>query len=183
MLENIKEKDIYNAIIKALKIQQYIDIQNMYGKIDVTKDKDFQRIYKGYYRLRRDDAWCKVYFNVLKESNKSTMLSEILNRLYDENKGDNKKVELSFATKLMHTINPNLPIYDSHVANMLKLDKITGSGKEKIESAEKVYRQLQDRYKGLSHLADKFDKVLSNVNISKTKKIDTVLYWQVGDNV
>jgi len=55
-----------------------------------------------------------------------------------------KKLHLSFATKLLHTLNNKLPIYDSHIVDVLGLPPPTypSSLERRVEQREDIYQKL-----------------------------------------
>lgn len=60
------------------------------------------------------------------------------------------RIFLSFVTKLLHTQNKKLPIYDSRIACVLKLQKQEGSEvDEKINNREQIYSELREDFKVL----------------------------------
>ena len=62
-----------------------------------------------------------------------------------------KKLHLSFATKLLHTLNNKLPIYDSRVSGVLGLHQTTfpNSVKKRIEQRTSIYNALSECFSKL----------------------------------
>jgi hypothetical protein len=94
------------------------------------------------------------------------------------------QVEASFSSKLLSTVNPNMPIWDIYVLKNLGLKMKLGKPQDKIEQAIKLHRDIHETYMRLvksewGRLAiTKFNEVLPNDNwISDTKKIDFFI-WQ-----
>ncbi len=145
----------------------YITKNFKQGKID----DEFKRKYKYFYvmdraGLTRPDHF-NEYFKLLKK--KETSLAVILKKLYKipRQTGDNA-LFLSFASKLMHTINNKLPIYDRNISAILDLPKTKDNNlnlEQKIDQRIKIYNELKYKFNKL--LNDK--KVLSLVNSLRIK--------------
>jgi hypothetical protein len=106
----------------------YEEIMRRYEENGVT-DLVFRFLFRSFYRLDNaglTDEWKEEFFSLLKR--KETNLRTLLDKLHEipTLRGHNS-FQLSFATKLLHTLNPHLPIYDSIVAK--KLD-VTLNGKK-----------------------------------------------------
>lgn len=81
---------------------------------------------------------------------KENSLSNILKNLYEiPGYGDKHKLFLSFGTKLLHTIDKNLPIYDGNIAHILELPKQASlsSLEEKIQNRISIYNELKECFK------------------------------------
>lgn len=99
----------------------------VYEWLEAHKEKPenpvFQFVFRSYYRI--DNAgltpdWKMRYFEYLGQ--KERRLEVILEGLYHiPTKKEVKSLQFSFATKLLHTLDTNLPIYDSKVADLLGL--------------------------------------------------------------
>lgn len=126
------------------------------------------------------------FFELLAE--KKTNLETILSELYKipTLKGKNT-IQFNFATKLLHTIDKNKPIFDSGVAKLTNL-KPKGSDKDtKIRSCieiynslEKLHAELKEDYKikeVISKFRSKFK--VDDENISDTKVLDFIM-WSLG---
>lgn len=89
-----------------------------------ASDHEFEQLFTNYYGMNVGGGLTrpqkKKFFDLLFSKEKETDLEKILINLHgaDENK---PTWFLSFATKLRHTVNTRLPIYDSRVASTLVL--------------------------------------------------------------
>jgi hypothetical protein len=76
-------------------------------------------------------------------------LTQVTHQLYEastDNRG-RRSIQFSFATKLMHTVNPHLPIYDSMVAEFFFFQRPTNEGtEERIGDYIAFYNFLIDEY-------------------------------------
>ena len=83
-----------------------------------TNDKDFQDVYYDFYLKARwavmsDEENSKAYFDELQAITENSNLMDVIEDL--KNTMNKKNLEFSLGSKLLHTRNPNSPIYDSKV--------------------------------------------------------------------
>ena len=107
-----------------------------------------------------------------------------------------KRVEASFTSKLLATVNPNIAVWDSNVLSHLDNVKVPYSLKDKDEQIKRTvdsYKNLINTINALKNNEGKmfievFDKTLESVKlestyplskVTSTKKIDLVL-WSLG---
>ena len=89
------------------------------------------------------------------------------------------KIEISFASKLLHTVNPDYPIWDSQINKKLGIR----NSKKTINDAVKAYDELCTRY-ALMKKDQQFKTFVFNFDslfpkftwITETKKIDFYLW-------
>lgn len=123
-------------------------------------DESFQRIFCKFYILNGARGLTKLqketFFKLL--SQKKNNIKEILIKLYNIPGYQNShKLFLSFGTKLLHTTNFNLPIYDGNVAYVL--------GLKKQENLNTVEEKILNRINIYEELKSRFISLLSNVKI------------------
>ncbi len=175
-------QEILTDMIKqSFGIERYAYIVKELQKRNVSKDKDYQRTYNAFYVVRRDAKWRKIYFDYFEKhkNNKKLSFEEVIQYLYQQT----GLVESSFSSKLLSTINPQMPIWDLYVLKNLGLETRVGKPLYKLEQSVKLYREIRDYYLGLSE--SKWGKeVISVFNItlpqykwiSDVKKIDFFLW-------
>jgi hypothetical protein len=96
------------------------------------------------------------FFEIL--SKKTNDLEIFLRELYEvPGHKDKKSIHLSFGTKLLHTLNENLPIYDSNVARILDLPK--------QKSFDSLDLKIANRISIYNELINDYDALLKNSNI------------------
>lgn len=105
-----------------------------------------------FYRMNGarglNDPQKKEFFGLL--SAKKTDLEKILRALYKvPGYGKKRKLFLSFGTKLLHTVNETLPIYDGNISHVLELSAPTPytSLAWGIENRISIYKELKDKFK------------------------------------
>lgn len=169
-----KDMEHYAAIIEKAHI------------IDVSCDADFQREFNYFYRVRRDEAWRKSFYTLFEACKKREALSfsYILRELHRLT----GRVEASFSSKLLATLNVQMPIWDSIVLAKLGIKPRTYRNHEKrLEETAACYEQIVYWYrgflqsKGAGAVLDAFDCVFPMcADFSDVKKID-FLIWGSGD--
>ena len=182
----IDAQKVFSSIIeKSLNMTYYAEIMKSFPLVDAGSDQDFQRAYGYFYRVRRNQEWRSIYFRYM-ESCKTSIPSfkDALIYLYDKT----GNVEPSFTTKLLATLNADLPIWDSIVLGHLGLE-LTGRGKaEKLENAVVLYDRLLAWYreylqtKNAKESISAFDAALPRYRwLSDTKKIDFMMWGNRGE--
>lgn len=113
-------------------------------------DDNFKNVFCAFYVVNGpmglNDAQKKEFFKLL--SLKENSLEKILRRLYEvPSYEQNQKLYLSFATKLLHTIDNNLPIYDRNIAYVLNLEnQIAGTLEIRIKNRIDIYNELKNNF-------------------------------------
>ena len=167
-------------------IEKYIRIMDLIRETDVSENDEFQHLFNGFYQVRRNEEWRKVFYSFMEErKDAAPSIEEILTFL--ANNTPRKSVELSFASKMLHTIDSNYPIYDKKVASFLKLEGpvVSWSNEAKIEHQVKNYNAIiawyqTSRAKSLIHL---FDEIVPEyrTKIGDVKKIDFIIWRGLSD--
>jgi hypothetical protein len=172
---------------KSLKSYAFISREFKKGKVLTG---GFQKIYKDFYVLTAaglTQEFFDEYFQLLE--NKETDLKKILKILskIPRRKGD-YAVELSFASKLIHTVDNNSPIFDKNVANVLGI---------KLNYKEDLDERIEDRVRAYELLKRKFAVLLKNpevqeiisdfkeklcADINNVKMLDFIL-WKLGEDL
>lgn len=170
-----------SVFVSSFKISKYKDIMERVDAVDVSKDIKFQRTFNGFYKVRRNEAWRNHYYNLfqnMKECN-NTEFGYVLEQLYKLI----GNVEASFASKMIATLNPQMPIWDQNVLKNLGIKQIESGGTKKLWEAERLYGRMIDWYGSFlktdnaHQYIEKFNQVLPDyVWVSDVKKIDFYLW-------
>ena len=143
-------------MLKIKGVAKYLEIMELAANGVSPTDPEFQKLFDGFYRIRRDSAWREEYYRLFDEyltayrkTGACPTFGDVLEELYKRT----GQVEPSFASKLLHTLNPDKPIWDKNVLAVLEA-KGEISGKYsyslpdavKIEKAKEIYRGLEDFY-------------------------------------
>ena len=169
-------KVIETRIAESMGFDKYKQIMEMVHKTDVSSDSYFQRTFNGFYRVRRNayDLFEKVKVN-------NPSFEFIIKTMYEAT----GNIEASFSSKMLATINPNMPIWDRYVVQNLCLN-MTGKTKEdQLKCAVMLYDQMLSWYSdflqtenGRNCIAE-FDRTLPGyVWMNDVKKIDFYL-WSI----
>lgn len=170
---------------KESGIKKYVSIMDILHSCDVSKDKYFQKLYKGFYRLRLPATeYYKEYFNYLEgsKSNKSLNFENVIEYISNVT----GRVEASFSSKILATINPNMPVWDNNIFSNLSIKKPIGNFKDKIVQSVSIYNELCNYYKeflntnNAKQIIKLFDDIFPQYNsITDIKKIDLAI-WSLG---
>lgn len=146
---------------------------------------EFRRKYCGFYRVRRDQAWQREYFGLMDRyaKRKGVAFGEILLRLWQKT----GRLECSFASKMLATLDDSMPIWDGRVLSALSL-KLTGkTPEEKLSNAVLLYERIVSWYGEFQkteqafEMVRRFDETFPGLSeISSVKKIDFFLWAGKG---
>lgn len=163
---------------KKKAMHRYADIMAM---ADDPGSAVFQKRYCGFYRVRRNAAWRSEYFRLMEtlQQQGNASFAEILQQLY-QSAG---QVEASFSSKLLATLNDDMPIWDSMVLTALQL-RLTGSrASERLANAVILYDQICRWYQAFLQTETAKDWVRrfdcefpEFASFSRTKKTDYILW-------
>ena len=181
-------------------VRDYLEIMNLYQNTDFGIDSDFAIKFDAFFRVRRNKEWREIFFKLFAEvkrgnetrpSDFKTIL-EALHMLLNElnqkaPQSVRSTIEASFASKMLHTVNPDMPIWDSIVLSKLDFAKevqpykMSGlNDKARLNKCEEVYNKLIDWYKGedAEKLEKQFDTDFPEYKdkLGRTKKIDFMLW-------
>lgn len=177
--EDKRSFDYYNYILTEFKTG------------NIVNNNEFKKIYTKFYVLigaGLTPEFLDRYFELLEK--RETNLKKILSELskIPRRKGD-YAVELSFASKLIHTINNDQPIYDSRVAKIFNIKFNYG--------IKDINERINDRLTAYNLLKKEFNEVLADqevkeivkrfkgrlkVNIGDVKMLDFML-WKLGEMI
>lgn len=168
----VKNEKIYKMMTDYLRIQD--DYAKGSGTINSV---EFQKFYCYYYKLRFVSPGFKTeYFEIMDEINSGTKyyFEDIAARL-DPIDG---KHQFSFITKLMHTTDDRLPIYDSLVAKNLaiKHPKTVSDRLAILQDMIKLYADLAADPAFLAMIKEFDDVFPLCTRMSFAKKCDFILW-------
>ena len=114
-------------------------------------DEDFQKVFCRFYILNGarglTHSQKEIFFKLLHQ--KKLSLNKIIKTLYNiPGYQNSRRLFLSFGTKLLHTTDTNLPIYDGNIANVLGLikQKNLNTLEEKISNRLGIYDELKSQF-------------------------------------
>ena len=181
---NINLDQAKESLIKKEKqINKYFEIMNEFNSNSFFINDEFKTKFKGFYRIRqRSKDFYDLYFNYLIKNKENNYLNfeEVLKYFYQET----NKFEKSFGSKLLATINPNMPVWDSIVLEKMGLKEPNANDVDRMEKLIKLYETIilwYDEYlekENTKSSIDLFDSVFPNNNITNIKKVDLIL-WSI----
>lgn len=171
--------------ITTAKLNAYALTQNRLRQVDVSTDQQYQTTYNGFYRVRLPftEAY-STYYNLIEQNknNNNPSLTYILNELLTAT----QRVETSFGSKLLATVNPNVAPLDSVVLGHLNLHLPTRTGQSdsaRIQQCVNVHNQLVNEMNQLitlpeyRQLKSRFEQRFPGYNFTDVKILDLLL-WQ-----
>lgn len=189
IIEKIVRADIallFSDENKKRGVQKYAEILQSFSSTNVSLDEVFQKKFNGFYRVRRNADWQKVYYALMEESKYTPVtFAFVLSSLF----ATLGRVEASFSSKLLHTLNKDMPIWDRWVLQNLNLEppKQHWSKERKINACALLYDDIVEWYKKTLSMEEIQQKILQFDAFfpeykwfSQTKKLDFFL-WQIRD--
>ena len=182
----MEDKGIVQAIQEARKsIDQYLKIMELFPNVDVSRNQEFQRIFIAFYKVRRPLEWCKEYYSYMDKHKKVAISFEsVLEDLYQIFDG---RHEASFSSKLTHTLDPDQPIWDSHVLQYLNLKAPYNGSNNRLERIKAVYQSIREWYATKTQseegqlIITTFDRLVEKHElVTDLKKIDFYI-WKRGN--
>lgn len=162
-------------------LEKYRWLQAELQARDVARDREFQRRFNAFYRVRRNEAWRDAFYELFeREKSDRRPFSDVLRALYDTT----GRTEASFTSKLVASVDPDLPVIDAFVLKNLGLRLPYSRGIE-----ERLIRltQLHDHIRSLysdyvdSHIGRRlvatFEYAYPGSGLTPVKMLDLVL-WQ-----
>ena len=182
MLEKINfEKTNWDAIQKGH--DQYKWIMN---NLD-NQNEEFRKKFAAFYKINLGLKQCEdqlFFFNLLSLciSSKNDDYADVL-KLLSEKTGRN---EMSFTSKIVATVNPQMPIIDKIICGHLKISRprYAALARRKTKSVD-IFKEIKNIYKAFLNtpkgemLLKTFNEkiIQDNFNTTDIKKLDFML-WQ-----
>lgn len=122
---------------------------------DVSQHQEFQQQYSSYWALNGaglGQRFRGAYFSLLEQAKCSpehATVEGITRKLYEVpiNAKEQKALQFSFASKLVHMVNPRLPVYDRMVESFYFLPRsYTGTPEKKLANLMRSYQFLVNEY-------------------------------------
>ena len=172
---------IQSSLVRSWGLEGYARIQRTVRETDVSSDADFQRFYNRFYRVRRNAEWQARYYAIMEREkvNPSTAFGDVLREMHELT----GNVEASFTSKMIATLHPDRPIWDSLVLARLGLRLKGTTAQAKLENAVDVYGKIVSWYETYLATGDAeknirlFDELLPGYAwLTPVKKVDFLLW-------
>jgi len=167
-------------------LKKYETIMKLFHATDVSRNLDFQRTFNGFYRVKlKSKEFYQTFYEFLElNKNKEISFQETIEHFFK--KFD--RLESSFSSKILATINPNQPVWDSEVLKRLNLRSpgYNLSPETRFLRILETYNKICNWYDDFlktdvsKKMLDMFNQKIPNANITDVKKIDFIL-WQTRD--
>jgi hypothetical protein len=118
-------EDLLAELDRISDVPRYIELRRRLFAGDVATDENFHALYRTYWQMnvaRLGDPFYFRYFALLESLKKNgagflgTIDATIRELALISNTTERPSLQFSFATKLLNTIDPRLPVYDSYVS-------------------------------------------------------------------
>jgi hypothetical protein len=141
----------HQTIIGSIPPQYVKQYERIRENVAQADNAEYQKDYKDFWRMNvsqlSKDFYAR-YFGLLKAPT-TPDLSGLCDTLYEVSTrlDGTRTLQFSFATKLLHILNPHLPVYDSRVARFFLLKAHTsGTVKERTEKLTAFHNFLVADY-------------------------------------
>lgn len=169
-------------LASSMGLDRYQFIMERVKKTDVSADAEFQRIFNGFYLIRRNEAWRKIYYKHFENIKSGVPTFEsILTHMYERT----GNIEPSFSSKMLATIFPEKPIWDRYVVQNLNMELVGATKQERLENAIILYANIEKWYADFMQTEkakgciEVFNRAMPGyTHISNIKKIDSIL-WSI----
>jgi hypothetical protein len=184
-MPEITDDNLAQALPKIEKpLKKYLWLQERAKLANPEDDDEFCRKFSGFYRVRRGADWRRAYFSLLGEMRDGHAdFRTCLTRLYDKT----GRVEASFTSKLVATLDPTLPVLDSVVLRHLHLKLPVWNDTDRLKQSAAIYQNLIDKMTEIiDSLAGKrviaafrqYSNDFRNAGITDMKIVD-LIFWQI----
>lgn len=179
-----KRQDAIFAMLakRGCDLERYARTLANLKRTDVSADTDYQRDFNALYGLRRNALWRGTFYWML-ESCKACPevdFGEVLMELLEKT----GRVEASFASKLIATVNPKRAIYDSIVRENLGIPSRTYGSSRRIErlcedyEAIQLHHEKQIEAQAYRSLRGRFDREFPKFQHFSDLKVLDLMIWQ-----
>jgi hypothetical protein len=168
----------------ARGLEQYLWLQEHRDSSNILTDPVYRRRFNGFYRVRRATEWQDTFYRLLQRTKaKPVTFGQVLRALHRAT----GRYEASFATKLVATIRPEMPVIDSVVLKNLGLSLPRHNVPDRLARLQRLHETLRSRYRAFlqsdtgRYLVKRFRQKYPGARISNVKMLDLVL-WQTRPN-
>ena len=193
-INKIEQEIIAN--INQIDLDTYNSIQEDFQKGNVNSNSSFQTRFSSFYRLNGaalTPEFKSTYYSIMEKNRNNTdfedfQIKEIILELFNyENYQGDKCIQFSFTTKLIHTINNDLPIYDSMIKKVFgfKGPHYYNNTNEKIGIYMNQYNSIKETYRQiikndmLSSVVTLFNSKFTGYSLGDIKTLDFI-FWTAG---
>lgn len=181
------ETVIEDSLELAFNLKTYTYMIEEIQNSTFTASEKFKKAYNGFYKVRqKNQFWYDSYYALMEQQKtKNASFEDLLWEMFQIN----HSIEVSFVSKLMATINPDLPIWDQYVIRNLGYEKrwqrsASASTEQRINIAVEIYDAIKQWYENYIYSEEgkaciqAFDRALPKYadKLTPVKKIDYLLW-------
>lgn len=162
-------------------LEQYLWLQSkVASSSQFHEDSEFRKKFNRFYRVRRASAWQNAFYGLMARARRNHLQFHAVIEALRESTG---RLETSFASKLLATLNPSMPVIDSVVLKNLNMRLPSATAPDRVIKVCKLHESLAACFaaylqseNGL-YLVSQFKVKYPNAKITPIKMLDLVL-WQ-----
>jgi hypothetical protein len=181
MTINLTEEAIDTAISRlGPYVETYLWLQAQRDACDVRSEASYRKRFNAYYKVRRGRDWQDKFFELLeRRKGRTSSFAEILDALHRAT----GRYEASFASKLLATIDPQMPVIDSIVLRNLDVRLPAYGSDHRRSRIIELHGRLRASLNGFlatdvgRYLVKRFRAVYPDADVAEIKMLDLVL-WQ-----
>lgn len=165
-------------------LTRYLWLQKHRDAGDLRANSVYRKQFNSFYRVRRGRDWQDKFYKLLEgKKGQAVGFAEVLHALHQAT----GRYEASFASKLLATINPEMPVLDSVVLGNLNLSLPAYSSRDRAARIERLHDTLVSWFRAFlptetgRYLVERFRTEYPHAAISEVKMLDLVL-WQTRPN-
>jgi hypothetical protein len=171
----------------AWSIERYRQTIDGLASCNVATDQAYRRNFIRFYQMRLPRAKAyDDYFDILErlKGQQTINTTEVLATILEELQIKTGRIESSFASKLIATLDPNLPVVDSIVLNNMGLRLPAYNASNRKEKVIAVYQELTTRLNEMLRderfrlLKSRFVLAYPDYRFTDLKILD-LLIWQL----
>jgi len=181
MVIDLTTAQIDATLAKVAKgLGQYVWLQANRDAGDVRSNAAFKRRFNHFYRVRRDKEWQDHFYGLLESlKGRPVCFADVFDALYRAT----GRCEASFASKLLATLDPNMPVIDKVVLENLKLRLPAAGSRDRVRRIHQLHATLLSSFQEYlataegRYLVTRFRETHGGSEVSEIKMLDLVL-WQ-----
>lgn len=164
----------------AAGLRKYCWLQTALATTDVAQDREFQTRFNAFYRVRRNAAWRAAFFGLLQQNKAERQsFADVVHALY----AATGRAEASFASKLVASVDPDMPVIDAFVLKNLGL-RLPRPGPIEMRLARivelhdlirRIFSDCLDSDMG-RHLVARFEESYPDCQVTRVKMLDLILW-------
>jgi hypothetical protein len=162
-------------------LTQYLWLQSQVATHSrFSEDVEFRKRFNRFYRVRRAAVWQNSFYRLMARTNREQLHFQAVLDLLREATG---RLEASFTSKLIATLQPSKPVIDSVVMRNLGLRLPVPTTSDRVAKICELHQRLELMFaaylrtdEGI-YLVKAFTRMYPNAKITDEKKLDLVL-WQ-----